>query len=138
MEEKRKEEAKKAVAAVEAAETTAVLDALSQIFNGSNGGNRSDTRGVVGEVVVKTEAGPVKVAALSVKTLKAGESAKISAGEDSSAEVEIDAGEVGALGIHLALQLRHSTCRAFMLYVTKIKAINEGAKLPRCGFRIVK
>ncbi len=101
MEEKRKEEAKKAVAAVEAAETTAVLDALSQIFNGSNGGNRSDTRGVVGEVVVKTEAGPVKVAALSVKTLKAGESAKISAGEDSSAEVQIDAGEVGALGIHI-------------------------------------
>ena len=91
MEAQRKEEAKQAVAAVEAAETAAVLEAFSQIFSS---GNRSDTPpGVLGEALMKTDAGPVKVAALSVEALAAaGEAAKISAGEDSSAEVEVDAG----------------------------------------------
>eukprot|EP00434_Breviolum_minutum_P033670 symbB.v1.2.029794.t1/scaffold3289.1/size59672/3 len=94
MEAQRKEEAKQAVAAVEAAETAAVLEAFSQIFSS---GNRSDTPpGVLGEALMKTDAGPVKVAALSVEALAAaGEAAKISAGEDSSAEVEVDAGLLG-------------------------------------------
>jgi len=94
MEARRKEEAKQAVAAVEAAETAAVLEAFSQIFSS---GNRSDTPpGLLGEALMKTDAGPVKVAALSVEALAAaGEPAKISAGEDSSAEVEVDAGLLG-------------------------------------------
>ena len=92
MEAQRKEEAKQAVAAVEA-ETAAVLEALSQIFSSVGSGNRSDTPpGVLSEALMKTDAGPVKVAALSVEALTAaGEAAKISAGEDSSAEVEVDA-----------------------------------------------
>ena len=50
MEEQRKEEARQAVAAVEAAESAAVLEAFNQIFNG--GGNNSNTLpGVLGEVV---------------------------------------------------------------------------------------
>ena len=94
MEAQRKEEAKQAVAAVEAAETAAVMEAFSQIFSSAGSGNRSDTPpGVLGEAVMKTDAGPVKVAALSVEALAAaGEAAKISAGKDSSAEVEVDAG----------------------------------------------
>ena len=92
MEAQRKEEAKQAVAAVEAAETGAVLEAFAQIFNG-DGNNSNVPPGVLGEAVVKTDAGPVKVAALSVEALaEAGEPAKISAGKDSSAEVEVDAG----------------------------------------------
>lgn len=92
MEEQRKEEARQAVAAVEAAESAAVLEAFNQIFNG--GGNNSNALpGVLGEVVVKTDAGPVKVAALSLEALaEAGEPAKIGAGKDSRAEVEVDAG----------------------------------------------
>jgi len=95
MEERRKEEAKQDVAAVEAAETAALQEALPQILNGGgNGGNRPDPPpGVLGQAVVKTDAGPVTVAALSVEAVTAaGEPAKISAGEDSSAEVEVDAG----------------------------------------------
>ena len=100
MEAQRKEEAKQAVAAVEAAETAAVLEAFSQIFSS---GNRSDTPpGVLGEARIKTDAGPVKVAALSVEAVAAaGEAVKISAGEDSSAEVEVDAGAAtGTVGLH--------------------------------------
>lgn len=89
MEAQRKEEAKQAVAAVEAAEAGAVLEAFAQIFDGDNS---NAPPGVLGEAVVTTDAGPVKVAALSVESLPAGESAKISAGKDSSAEVEVDAG----------------------------------------------
>ena len=88
------------MAAIEAAETAAVLKAFAEIFNG-NGANRSNTPpGVLGEAVVKTDAGPVKVAALSVEALaEAGEPASISAGKDSSAVVEVDAGaEAGAFG----------------------------------------
>jgi len=96
LEAQRKEEAKQAVAAIEAAETAAVMEAFTEIFNG-NGANRSDTPpGVLGEAVVKTDAGPVKVAALSVEALaEAGEPASISAGKDSSAAVEVDAGLLG-------------------------------------------
>lgn len=83
MEAQRKEEAAQAVAAVEAAETEAVLQALSQILNSGGAGGNNTPPGVVGEAVMETDSGPVKVAALS---------AKISAGEDSSAEVEVDAG----------------------------------------------
>ena len=99
MEAQRKEEAKQAVAAVEAAEKAAVLEAFSQIFNSAGSGNRSDTPpGVLGEALIQTDAGQVKVAALSVEALAAaGGVAKISAGKDSSAEVEVDAGAVGLL-----------------------------------------
>ena len=94
MEAQRKEEAKQAVAAVEAAETGAVLEAFAQIFS-SDSNNSNAPPGVLGEAVVTTDAGPVKVAALSVESLaEAGEPAKISAGKDSSAEVEVDAGLV--------------------------------------------
>ena len=53
---------------------------------------------------MKTDAGPVKVAALSVEALaEAGEPASISAGKDSSAAVEVDAGaQAGAFGTHFA------------------------------------
>ena len=88
--------------AIDAAETAAVLKAFAEIFNG-NGANRSDTPpGVLGEAVVKTDAGPVKVAALSVEALaEAGEPASISAGKDSSAVVEVDAGaEADTFGTH--------------------------------------
>lgn len=87
------------MAAIEAAETAAVLKAFAEIFNG-NGANRSDTPpGVLGEAVVKTDAGPVKVAALSVEALtEAGEPASISAGKDSSAVVEVDAGAAAGAG----------------------------------------
>ena len=95
MEAQRKEEAKQAVAAVEAAETGAVLEAFAQIFS-SDSNNSNAPPGVLGEAVVTTDAGPVKVAALSVESLaEAGEPAKISAGKDSSAEVEVDAGLLG-------------------------------------------
>ena len=97
MEEQRKEEAMQAVAAIEAAKTAAVLEAFARIFNG--GANRSELLPrVLGEAEVQTEAGPVKVAALSVAA--AGEPALISAGKDSSAVVEVDAGEAGAFRIH--------------------------------------
>ena len=96
MEEQRKEEAMQAVAAIEAAETAAVLEAFARIFNGAN---RSELLPrVLGEAEVQTEAGLVKVAALSVAA--AGEPALISAGKDSSAVVEVDAGEAGAFRIH--------------------------------------
>jgi len=96
MEAQRKEEAAQAVAAVEAAETEAVLQALSQILNSGGAGGNNTPPGVVGEAVMETDSGPVKVAALSVEALaEAGVPAKISAGEDSSAEVEVDAGLLG-------------------------------------------
>ena len=66
-----------------------MLEAFSQIFSS---GNRSDTPGVLGEALLKTDVGSIKVAALSVEALAAGEAAKISQGKDSSAEVEVDAG----------------------------------------------
>ena len=96
MEAQRKEEAKQAVAAVEAAEMAAVLEAFSQIFNSTGSGNRSDTPGVLGEALLKTDVGPIKVVALSVEALvTTGGVARVSAGKDSSAEVEVDAGAVG-------------------------------------------
>ena len=108
------------MAAIEAAETAAVLEAFAEIFDG-NGANRSDTPpGVLGEAVVKTDAGPVKVAALSVEALaEAGEPASISAGKDSSAVVEVDAGgEAGAFGTHFCrrkvLRLRSRSLCQFM------------------------
>eukprot|EP00434_Breviolum_minutum_P040926 symbB.v1.2.036391.t1/scaffold5127.1/size30577/4 len=83
MEEQRKEEAMQAVAAIEAAETAAVLEAFARIFNG--GANRSELLPrVLGEAEVQTEAGPVKVAALSVAA--AGEPALISAGAAAGAD----------------------------------------------------
>ena len=107
MEAQRKEEAAQAVAAVEAAETEAVLQALSQILNSGGAGGNNTPPGVVGEAVMETDSGPVKVAALSVEALaEAGVPAKISAGEDSSAEVEVDAG-VDCGGWHL---VRSKTC----------------------------
>ena len=98
MEAQRKEEAKQAVAAVEAAEKAAVLEAFSQIFNSVGSGNRSDTPGVLGEALIRTDIGPIKVAGLSVQALATtGGVANISAGTDSSAEVEVHAGAVGLL-----------------------------------------
>ena len=99
MEAQRKEEAKQAVAAVEAAEKAAVLEAFSQIFNSAGSGNRSDTPpGVLGEALIQTDIGPIKVAGLSVQALATtGGVANISAGQDSSAEVEVHAGAVGPL-----------------------------------------
>ena len=110
MEAQRKEEAKQTVVAVEAAETAAVREAFSQIFNSAGSGNRSDTPpGVLGEALIKTDAGPVKVTALSVKALAAaGEAVKISAGKDSSAEVQVDAGAVGLL--HSSLHNTRGQC----------------------------
>eukprot|EP00435_Cladocopium_sp_Y103_P033486 s2534_g8.t1 len=95
MEEQRKEEAKQAVAAVEVAETAAVLEAVEQLFSNSNSSAESPP-GVLGQVVMKTETGPVKVAAFSAEALaNAAEPAKVSAGKDSTAEVEVDAGLLG-------------------------------------------
>ena len=69
MEAQRKEEAAQAVAAVEAAELEAGLQALSQnLSSGGTGGNNTPP-GVVGEAAMETDAGPVKVAALSVEGL---------------------------------------------------------------------
>lgn len=86
------------MAAIEAAETAAVLKAFAEIFNG-NGANRSDTPpGVLGEALIQTDIGPIKVAGLSVQALATtGGVANISAGQDSSAEVEVHAGAVGLL-----------------------------------------
>ena len=69
MEAQRKEEAAQAVAAVEAAELEAGLQALSQILSSGGTGGNNTPPGVVGEAAMETDAGPVKVAALSVEGL---------------------------------------------------------------------
>ena len=96
MEEQRKEETAQAVAAVEAAEDTAVLEAMANIAALTSSGN---TSGVV-EVSIETEAGPVQIALLSTDALaEAGGAATVSAGEETGAKLEISSdllGEVAA------------------------------------------
>ncbi|CAL1152852.1 unnamed protein product, partial [Cladocopium goreaui] len=96
LEEKRKEEAAQAVAAVEAAENNAVAEAIAAIaLQGNASASAPSAPGILGEVTISSEAGPVKVAALSLEELgNDSVPIKVSAGE-TGAELEVSAGLLG-------------------------------------------
>jgi len=76
------------VAEAEAAEDDAVQDALKLLNNTS-----SAPPGLLGQVSIKTDAGPVQVAALSVESLSDADGpAEISAGAETGASLEISLG----------------------------------------------
>ncbi|CAK9078090.1 unnamed protein product [Durusdinium trenchii] len=91
MEAQRKEEAAAAVQKVEAAEEAAVASALNQLFDQPR--DPSAPPGMLGATTVKTETGPVKVAAFSPEALaRAGGVARVGSGrngEESAAELEV-------------------------------------------------
>eukprot|EP00435_Cladocopium_sp_Y103_P046814 s3310_g13.t1 len=90
LEEQRKEEAAAAVAQAEAAEDDAVKDAL-KLLN-----NTSAPPGLLGQVSIETEAGPVQVAALSMESLADADGpAEISAGAETGASLEISLALLG-------------------------------------------
>ena len=67
MEKQRKEEAAKAIAAVEGAETEAVGEGLRLLLSNST---NATAPGILGEASVETPVGVVKMAALSIESLR--------------------------------------------------------------------
>ena len=87
MERLRKEEAAKAVAAVEEAETAGVQEGLRLLLGNST---NASTPGIVAEADVETPAGIVKMAAMSLETLEAsGGVATVPASEDTGASLRV-------------------------------------------------
>ena len=89
MEAARKEEAARAVAEIEAAESDGVLEAIELLFG--NGTNSSlPPPGLLGQVAVLTTAGPMAVAALSIESLQgAGGNTVIFTNDGPRASVEV-------------------------------------------------
>ena len=100
LETQRKEQAAAAVAAVDAAVDAAVQQALMELFSGN--GDTSNPA-VLGEVLIQSPVGPVKVAAFSeAKLAAAGGVATVGAGNESadgaSATLEVNSALLGEVG----------------------------------------
>ena len=74
------------MAAAEKAEDAGVQDALKELLNNANNTSPSPP-GLLGQVSVHTEAGPVQVSALSIESLA-----------DADGPAEISAAETGGIG----------------------------------------
>ena len=108
LEAQRKEQAAAAVAAVDAAVDAAVQEALSDLF----GGNADTSNpGVLGEVLVQSPVGPVKLAAFSEASLAAaGGVATVSGGDgNESAALEVNSALLGEVGGDVLLSVASIT-----------------------------
>ena len=124
LEAQRKEQAAAAVAAVDAAVDAAVQEALSDLF----GGNADTSNpGVLGEVLVQSPVGPVKLAAFSEASLAAaGGVATVSGGDgNESAALEVNSALLGEVGGDVLLSASVFLLRFCLWFGSCLNGINQ-------------